>query len=97
MHPKSETGEIGTLFIKWEIVNYEEAVHAPLPISSREFKIKAVARTEGGENISALRELKVRRSMLNRWRDTFRQFGEAGFRGRGRPARQDTEPTSCVT
>jgi transposase-like protein len=54
---------------------------------SREFKVKAVARMEGGENISELsRELNIRRSMLNRWRDTFRQFGEAGFRDRGRPA-----------
>jgi transposase-like protein len=64
---------------------------------SREFKVKAVARMEGGENISALsRELKIRRSILNRWRDTFRQFGEAGFRGQGRPARLDTKAPSGV-
>jgi transposase len=60
---------------------------------SREFKVKAVARMEGGENISALsRELQVRRSILNRWRDTFREFGEAGFRGRGRPGRLEVKP-----
>jgi transposase-like protein len=39
-----------------------------------------------GEPISELsRELKVRWSLLYRWRDAYRQEGVAGFRSMGRP------------
>ena len=53
---------------------------------SRSFKLSAIERMESGENISALsRELMVKRAMLYRWRDAFRDGGESALRGKGRP------------
>ena len=50
------------------------------------FKERAVQRMLAGEPISELsRELKVRRSLLYRWRDAYRREGVAGFRSMGRP------------
>lgn len=52
----------------------------------RSFKVAAVLRMEGCENVSALaRELGVRRKLLYEWRDGLRAEGEAGLRSRGRP------------
>ncbi len=54
---------------------------------SRVFKLKAIERMDGGENVSALsRELMVKREMLYRWRSQYRSGGEAALRERvGRP------------
>jgi len=50
------------------------------------FKEKAVRRILAGESVSRLsRELKVRRSLLYRWRDAYRKEGAGGFRPIGRP------------
>ena len=55
-------------------------------VFSREFKLAALSRMEGGENVSALsRELKVRRKLLYEWRAAFRAGGPEALRGRGRP------------
>lgn len=55
-------------------------------IFSREFKLSAVSRLHGGENISALaRELSLRRKLLYEWRDAFRAGGADALRSRGRP------------
>jgi transposase len=53
----------------------------------REMKIAAVKRMLAGEDISALaRELKIRRPILYRWKETYRKSGTAAFRcQRGRP------------
>ncbi len=51
-----------------------------------EFKKRAVRRMLAGEPVSRLsRELKVRRSLLYRWRNAYRKEGTAGFRAIGRP------------
>lgn len=54
---------------------------------SPEFRIAAAQRMLAGESVTKLhRELGVKRSVLYRWRDAFRDHGEAGLaRGRGRP------------
>ncbi len=54
---------------------------------SRELKISAVKRMLAGENTTALaKELKVRRTILYRWRDSYRKDGVRAFPGRaGRP------------
>ena len=54
---------------------------------SRDFKLKAIARMDGGENVSALsRDLGVKRELLYRWRSMYRSGGELALRsGRGRP------------
>jgi transposase len=50
------------------------------------FKEKAVRRILAGESVSRLsRELKVRRSLLYRWRDAYGEEGAGGFRPIGRP------------
>jgi transposase-like protein len=55
-------------------------------IFSREFKLSALSRMDGGENVSALsRELNVRRKLLYEWRDAFRAGGEEALRPPGRP------------
>jgi transposase len=55
-------------------------------LRTEEFKEEAVRRMLTGEPISRLsRELKVRRSLLYRWRDAYRKEGKAGFRRIGRP------------
>ena len=55
-------------------------------VFSRDFKLTALSRMEGGENISALsRELNVRRKLLYEWRAAFRAGGPEALRGPGRP------------
>ncbi len=52
-----------------------------------EFRIAVARRILNGESVSALsNELKIKRSVLYRWRDAYRKEGEAGLnRARGRP------------
>jgi transposase-like protein len=53
---------------------------------TKKFKEQAVQRMLAGEPISELsHELNVRRGLLYRWRDAYRQEGIAGFRSIGRP------------
>ncbi len=50
-----------------------------------------------GEPVSRLsRELKVRRSLLYRWRNTYRKEGTAGFRWIGRPERSQEEQAKAA-
>jgi transposase len=60
-------------------------------IFSREFKLKAVARLDGGESGTALAiELRVKREILYRWRDTVRRKGVLALRaGAGRPRKDE--------
>jgi len=51
---------------------------------SRDVKISAVKRMLAGENTTALaKELKVRRTILYRWRDSYREDGAKAFPGHG--------------
>ncbi len=56
-------------------------------VFTKEFKKAVVERILNGESVSALHhELKIKRSILYRWRDAYRAEGEAGLsRPRGRP------------
>ena len=55
-------------------------------VFSWEFKVSVAQRILDGESVSALHhELEIKRSVLYRWRDAFRQEGAAGLRGKGRP------------
>jgi transposase-like protein len=56
-------------------------------VFSWEFKEKAARRMLNGESVSALHhELQIKRSVLYRWRDAYRQEGVAGLqRVGGRP------------
>ena len=55
-------------------------------IRTAKFKERAVQRILAGEPVSRLsRELKVKRSLLYRWRDSYRKEGVVGFRPIGRP------------
>jgi transposase len=58
---------------------------------SREFKLRVVKRMEAGESSSALSvELKVKRTLLYRWRDAVRRDGEKAFAGKpGRPSKAE--------
>ena len=50
------------------------------------FKLKVVARLDGGTNVSELsRELGIKRTLLYRWWDAWKQGGPDGLRRRGRP------------
>ena len=53
-----------------------------------EFRIAVAQRILNGESVSALsHELKIKRSVLYRWRDAYRKQGSAGLsRPKGRPA-----------
>lgn len=59
----------------------------------RELKISAVKRMLAGENTTALaKELKVRRTILYRWRDSYRKDGAKAFPGRpGRPPKSSRD------
>ena len=83
MHPKTQTLKKGHF-----------TANGGVPLKSKKkrerrttkFKERAVPRMLAGEPISELsRELKVRWSLLYRWRDAYRQEGVAGFRSMGRP------------
>ena len=56
-------------------------------VFSRGLKIETVKRMLRGENVCALmRELKIARSVLYRWRDAYREEGSGAFRRKaGRP------------
>ncbi len=58
------------------------------------FKRGIVERMLKGENVSAMsREYQIKRTLLYRWRDAFREAGAAGIsRTRGRPPRSNGEP-----
>jgi len=60
-------------------------------VFSRAFKLKVVERLEAGESGTALSaELGVKRTLLYRWRDAWRQGGELSLReGRGRPRKAE--------
>ena len=50
------------------------------------FKLKVVARLDGGTNVSELsRELGIKRTLLYRWWAAWKQGGPDGLRRRGRP------------
>jgi transposase len=62
----------------------------PVRLFSREFKLAALRRMLGGENVSALaRELGIRRKYLYQWRERFRAGGPAALRSRGRPTKAE--------
>jgi transposase-like protein len=53
-------------------------------VFTRDFKQVAAQRILAGESVNALhRELQIKRSVLYRWRDTYRQDPAAAFPGRG--------------
>jgi transposase len=53
---------------------------------SRDFKLRAVKRMEAGESSSALSvELRVKRTLLYRWRDAVRRDRERAFSGKPGP------------
>ncbi|HTW80901.1 MAG TPA: helix-turn-helix domain-containing protein [Terracidiphilus sp.] len=55
-------------------------------VRSAKFEERVVQRMMAGEPVSRLsRELKVRRSLLYRWRNSYRKEGVVGFRPIGRP------------
>jgi transposase-like protein len=58
---------------------------------SRAFKLKAIKRLEAGESASALAlELRVKRTLLYRWRDAYRAGGELFLRETlGRPLKAE--------
>jgi len=63
---------------------------------SPEFKVRAAKRVAGGESGSQLqRELGVKRSLLYRWSEAYRKFGETGLaRKPGRPRKVPEAPTA---
>jgi transposase-like protein len=58
-----------------------------------EFKVSVVQRMMAGEPVARLsREVKVKRTLLYRWRDTYRKQGVGGFqRAVGRPRKEPQE------
>src|SRR5260221_3303970 len=57
---------------------------------SREFKLAALRRMRGGENVSALaHELGIRRKYLYAWLERYRIGGAVGLRSCGRPRREE--------
>jgi len=59
-------------------------------VFSRAFKLAAVSRMMGGEDVSALsRELRVLRKDLYYWRTRFRAGGPEALRGKGRPKKTE--------
>ena len=58
---------------------------------SREFKLKVIARLDAGEGGSDLaRKLSIKRSLIYRWRDSFRRGGPLALRPkRGRPKKTE--------
>jgi transposase len=64
-----------------------------------EYRIAVARRILNGESVSALsNELKIKRSVLYRWRDAYRDQGAAGLsRPKGRPAGATTKATSTAS
>lgn len=63
-----------------------------------EFKLRVVQRMMAGEPVAALsREVKIKRTLLYRWRDIYRQHGSSGFqRPVGRPRLKPEEKKSTA-
>jgi transposase len=63
-------------------------------VFSVEFRVAVAERILNGESVSALsNELKIKRSVLYRWRDYYREQGQAGLsRPRGRPPARTASP-----
>ena len=61
----------------------------PKRVFKRALKVSTVKRMLAGENVSALsRELKVRRTILYRWKEEYEAKGDGAFRRNpGRPAK----------
>lgn len=57
---------------------------------SREFKLAALRRMQGGENVSALaHEVGIRGKYLYEWLERYRIGGAVGLRSCGRPTREE--------
>ena len=57
---------------------------------SREFKLAALRRMQGGEDVSAVaQELGIRRKYLYAWLERYRIGGAVGLRSCGRPTREE--------
>ena len=55
-------------------------------VFSREMKLSAVKRMLAGEDVTALaRELRLRRTLLYKWKDRYRDGGAGALRSVGRP------------
>jgi transposase len=67
---------------------------AAVRVFSVEFRVAVAQRILNGESVSALSSaLKIKRSVLYRWRDCYREEGESGLsRPRGRPPAGATKP-----
>lgn len=66
-------------------------------LRTAEFKQRAVERMLAGESVARLsRELRVKPSVLYRWREAYRQEGRAGFRRRGRPRGSPGPPAEAA-
>ena len=67
-------------------------------VFKEEFRIRVAERILNGESVSALsNELKIKRSVLYRWRDGYRERGAAGLsRRRGRPPGRISSTVSKV-
>ena len=65
-------------------------------VFSVEFRVAVAERILNGESVSVLsNELKIKRSVLYRWRDYYREQGEAGLsRPRGRPPATAAKPVA---
>ena len=63
-------------------------------VFSVEYRSAVAQRILNGESVMALNaELKIKRSVLYRWRDAYRKFGQDGFKKtRGRPPGAATAP-----
>jgi len=66
---------------------------------SVEFRITVAKRIISGESVSALSdELKIKRSVLYRWRDLYRKYGPVGLdRPKGRPPGSKTKVAAKAT
>jgi transposase-like protein len=84
VNPKIETLKIRDTF---RVVGEGEPELSQSRVFTKEFKVAVVERILNGESVSALHhELKIKRSILYRWRDAYRAEGEAGLsRPKGRP------------
>ena len=89
LHPKNETRKLRTLVLKWEVNEVKKRQKQKRKTNrayTLEYKVAAVERMLGGENIKALsRILGVARSQLYRWLDRYREQGVERLRGPGRP------------
>ena len=66
-------------------------------VRTAKFKERAVERMLAAEPVSRLsRELRVRRTLLYRWRDAYRQEGRAGLRPTGRPGRSQPKQAQAA-